>query len=228
MSIKPSGLRDALELQQTAIASEIHDSLLPYLFATRMRLESLVSRLDDVQQVESLPLTSSTTNSAFVRDEMTKAIATLEEAMQISRHLIHELYPVNLAQTPWSEQLVATVDPANVALVIEGDLDALVTDYDCRIAARRIAQEAIRNAVRHGHATTIVVSAKARVGQQVELSIQDDGAGFDTKKISAGYGLRIMRSRAELIGASLTVDSQIGGPTQVLLVMDCHEATGAD
>ncbi len=221
MSVQPSRLCEAIELQQTLMAGEIHDSLLPYLFATRMRLETLVSRLDDqpreIAECKSL-----------VRQELNLAIGTLQEAMQIGRQLLGELYSSDLAETPWTELLLSTTDSDDVKLIIHGDADCFLSDLDCRVVARRIAQESIRNAVRHGHASTVVVSVQPAQGKQVELLIHDDGHGFDAAQSSQGYGLRLMRSRAKLVDASLTISSRIGGPTQVLVVFAGHEATGAD
>ena len=82
----------------------------------------------------------------------------------------------------------------------------------------RIAQEAVLNAVRHGHATSVnidlsVVPATGRL----RMLIVDNGGGLDEEraKKSAGIGLRIMRSRAGSIGMSLTLERNPEGGTVV-------------
>jgi signal transduction histidine kinase len=70
----------------------------------------------------------------------------------------------------------------------------------------RIAQEAVHNAVRHGHARTIDIRL-GKSGPVVELVISDDGSGIPTgNPIHQGMGLRNMKYRASIIGGSLTLD----------------------
>ena len=79
----------------------------------------------------------------------------------------------------------------------------------------RIAQEATQNAVRHGHAATVRIEWHLR-RSQFRLSIRDDGRGFPARTGSAaGMGLRLMRYRANLIGARLSIASRRGHGTTV-------------
>ena len=70
----------------------------------------------------------------------------------------------------------------------------------------RIAQEAITNAVKHGHARSIVVSLR-RTRSSVTLAVADNGNGLprDVRTVQ-GMGLRIMQYRADTIGASLSFE----------------------
>jgi signal transduction histidine kinase len=72
----------------------------------------------------------------------------------------------------------------------------------------RIAQEAITNAVKHGHASRIDVAWHARGADHV-LEIRDAGCGLTQAQntTAAGIGLHVMRSRAALIGGQLTIES---------------------
>ncbi len=78
----------------------------------------------------------------------------------------------------------------------------------------RIAQEAVRNAIEHGGASKVLIQL-AFGGRHMRLTIQDDGAGFDTKTNRHGMGLRIMRYRAQCIGGSCEVRT---APTQGTIV----------
>ncbi|MGB7838576.1 MAG: ATP-binding protein, partial [Terrimicrobiaceae bacterium] len=83
----------------------------------------------------------------------------------------------------------------------------------------RIAQEAISNAARHGRAKTIVVALRRTV-HETRLSITDDGCGLPAPAArSRGMGLRIMRYRAELIRAVLTIGAAKGAGTSVMCVL---------
>ncbi|MFO1498064.1 MAG: ATP-binding protein [Verrucomicrobiota bacterium] len=89
----------------------------------------------------------------------------------------------------------------------------------------RIAQEAINNAiVKHGKAEGIVVGLVHNDGA-IKLSIKDDGVGLPkTDSKTHGIGLRVMNYRAGMIGATLTLESQRNGGTQVHCQLPVSEA----
>ena len=69
----------------------------------------------------------------------------------------------------------------------------------------RIAQEALNNATKHGHAKTVVIALESSDGI-ISLRVSDDGIGFDpTRSALRGMGLNIMRYRARMIGGVLEV-----------------------
>jgi signal transduction histidine kinase len=68
----------------------------------------------------------------------------------------------------------------------------------------RIVQEAVNNAIKHAHATKIVVDFEIN-NKELLVSIIDDGIGFDASTIEAGNGLNSMQKRAKEINAELTI-----------------------
>jgi signal transduction histidine kinase len=83
----------------------------------------------------------------------------------------------------------------------------------------RITQEAMNNAAKHAQPHTILV-ALGRSGSGLELTIRDDGRGFDPRaprqpSATGGFGLLSMRERAELQDGSLEVRSQAGQGTTI-------------
>jgi signal transduction histidine kinase len=88
--------------------------------------------------------------------------------------------------------------------------DGAVPMRDTRVATElyRIAQEAVTNALRHADARNIVIRLAANDGATM-LTVTDDGRGLSKKHgDKRGIGLRIMRYRAQSIGASVTVESK--------------------
>jgi signal transduction histidine kinase len=72
----------------------------------------------------------------------------------------------------------------------------------------RVAQEALNNIVKHADARHVAVRLVRR-DSGVELTVADDGRGFDPASVAAGHmGIGIMRERVETIGGSLSIDSQ--------------------
>lgn len=79
----------------------------------------------------------------------------------------------------------------------------------------RIAQEAVNNAVKHGHASEIRVSFCLSEKGKRQLSIKDNGTGFAVDQSHGGMGLGIMKYRASVIGAELSIESTPGQGTEV-------------
>jgi signal transduction histidine kinase len=77
---------------------------------------------------------------------------------------------------------------------------------DVQIGLYRITQEALNNIVKHSKA--IQASVTLQLGETVYLAIVDDGIGVDLGLVTADHlGLKIMRERAEAIGAKLNIES---------------------
>jgi signal transduction histidine kinase len=85
---------------------------------------------------------------------------------------------------------------------------------DVIVCLYRIAQEALNNAIKHGRAARISVCLRGTPGS-VQMTVDDDGVGFDTRIASSGLGLISMTERVEQLGGSIHVRSQPGRGTHV-------------
>lgn len=101
---------------------------------------------------------------------------------------------------------------------IEGAVYALPTEVESNLL--RIGQEALTNAIRHAHADEIRVELRYD-RDQFCLRVKDNGQGFGVGSIpsSEGFGLLGMSERAERIGAQLTIKSQPGEGTEIVVVV---------
>lgn len=100
------------------------------------------------------------------------------------------------------EQLARTVGGRpRVDVHLSGDLDDL--NPSVGTALHRIAQEAVTNAVRHARHATRVTIHVADEGEQVRLTVRDDGGASTTSHTGPGYGLVGMAERASLLGGTL-------------------------
>jgi signal transduction histidine kinase len=86
----------------------------------------------------------------------------------------------------------------------------------------RIACEAVLNAARHAKATAIVIEVQ-RNAAGVAIAVRDDGAGI-APGTTEGMGLRLMESRAKMIGATLAIAGRPGGTTVTCTVPISGEA----
>jgi len=118
-------------------------------------------------------------------------------------------------------------------LVLAGNVEER-TGVSCRVQSRtrlrlndghaaiqlyRIAQEAVNNAVKHGKARHIDLALTSD-RRQIRLEVRDDGVGLgpDVEK-SSGWGLRIMRYRAGVVGGTLDIRPGAAGGTLVTCIL---------
>ena len=141
-------------------------------------------------------------------------------AMAEMRALLAELRPSTLTDAELGDLLVLlgngftgrTNIPANVIVVGQGILPAEV-----QVAIYRICQEALNNVAKHAGASAVEISLKHE-GNGIELRIQDNGCGFDPgEAISGHYGLSMMRERAEAVRAVLSIISEPGRGTELVI-----------
>jgi signal transduction histidine kinase len=196
----------AIAAERSRLARDLHDAVTQTLFSA-----SLIA--------EVLP-------RLWERD-IEEGRRRLEELRQLTRGalaemrtLLLELRPAALMEAGLGDLLRQLCEAITgrarvpVTLTVEGQQ---VLPADVHIVLYRIAQEALNNVAKHAEAVKVVVSLKYRHGK-VELSVRDDGCGFDPAQVSSEHlGLNIMRERAEAIGADLVITSQPGHGSQVLV-----------
>jgi signal transduction histidine kinase len=92
-----------------------------------------------------------------------------------------------------------------------------------------IVREAINNVRRHARAANVWLKVNRDTARdQLVVTIEDDGRGFDLNAVQQNYGERgsigllSMRERAEMVGGTLTVESTIGRGTRVSLVVPLY------
>lgn len=197
----------ASTLEQERIGQEIHDGLGQKLTALSMMASSLKRDLARRNLPESKTLN--------------ELIDHLRQATEEARALSRGLAPVPITGRGLAsalEKLAQDVRAASgVACRFETDVHREV-EVESRTAAMqlyRIAQEAVHNAIKHGRPQEIRIRL-TRVGDGLELSVHDDGRGLRPDDDSEqGFGLRIMRYRAGLIGGELCIDSSLAAGTVV-------------
>jgi len=90
----------------------------------------------------------------------------------------------------------------------------------------RIAQESLTNVARHAHAQHVTISL-TQDQEQIYLQVRDDGCGFDSAQQHAGLGIFGMHERAELLGGTVTIQSQPGQGTMVRAVLPLSTSKGS-
>ena len=153
--------------------------------------------------------------------------ALLNEAMSQTRSVARGLFPVRLEE----EGLVSALEEVviNATRLFNVHCHFSCTDPHPKLETTAalhlyyIAQEAVLNAAKHGNAAEISV-AITRQRERFVLTVQDNDRGFEmAARNSGGMGIRIMRYRAKVIGATLDLKSRPGQGTQIVCAF--HAAT---
>ncbi|MCA9707326.1 MAG: PAS domain S-box protein [Myxococcales bacterium] len=149
--------------------------------------------------------------------EAKEIVKLVKEAVGHSRALAHGLAPVGVHGTelaPALENLAQrTREVFHLDCEFEGDAADRVPDDATATAFYRIAQEATNNALKHGNASRITLSLTTDEDGTLRLRIEDDGQGLPLSRPSEGLGLRLMKLRAETVGAKTSIEnvSEEGG-----------------
>ena len=98
--------------------------------------------------------------------------------------------------------------------------------FDLELCIFRVAQEALNNAVKHSHASEVLVELTSVEGAMV-LKIRDEGVGFDPSTSRQGIGLTSMRERLRPFGGELCVESTVGKGTTIIAKIKLEKAKGA-
>ncbi|HXD53930.1 MAG TPA: GAF domain-containing protein [Solirubrobacteraceae bacterium] len=197
----------AAESERQRWARELHDDTLQSLSALRIGLSG-ARRTQEAGKLDAA---------------VGQAVAQLEDAIANLRALITDLRPAALDELGVKAAIEALAERAS-RNDIEVDLSIELGGHDAggparlsgelEIALYRIVQEALTNAVKHGHAERAVVEIAAE-SDCVRLLIRDDGRGFDTAERTAGFGLLGMQERIGLLAGELDVASVPGKGTTV-------------
>jgi signal transduction histidine kinase len=211
LAIANTRLRERLEqsavaAERSRLARDLHDSLTQSLFAARLKAETLLQRWPPT--------------SPEARENLEDIHRLTRGALAEMRALLLEMRPAALAQSSLDGLLRHLVEAtrARTRISLEASFSGgRPLPPDVTVALYRIAQEALNNVVRHSGARRAVLSLRQSDGE-VELSLTDDGRGFELSGVGAEqFGLTIMRERAEAVGASLRVATRTGCGTTVTL-----------
>ena len=193
----------AQEEERSRVARELHDDALQRVVLLRRELEDVA------------PLVS-----PEAAHRLAGVSAELEDLGTVLRTAAHQLHPSAVEKAGLVRALGALAAEYGRAHALEVRLDLpaadLVVSPGVGVAAYRIAQEALRNVVRHAGVSeadlTLAVSDRL-----LSLRIADAGRGFDAAvaRPDAGLGLIAMRQRAEALGGTLAVAARPGGGTVV-------------
>ena len=179
------------ETERQRIGRDLHDSLGQQLTAAALAAKTLVERL---------------TNAPESQRAARQIVTLVEDGIDSARRIAHGLAPVELTATGLMEAFEELTEIVSERFRIECQfvchVPVSIPEAATATHLYRIAQEAINNAIKHGHAKRIIVQL-ARTEGGTMLEIVDDGVGLpDSSRATPGMGLRIMAHRTAMIGGA--------------------------
>lgn len=198
------------EIERANIGQDIHDSVLQNLIGIDVLLKMLLNSFKQHYSNDKI------FQQYAIRIE--EIIHFLNNTIDKTRYIAKGLTPITLDKNgfiPSIQQLAQEISSIyNITYSITANSDILPVDDESAIHLYYIIQEAIINACKHSGASYVQV--KLNIDNDVLLVLViDNGKGFDNEIISNdGLGIRIMKYRANIIGAWLTIESTNAG-TQI-------------
>jgi PAS domain S-box-containing protein len=205
-------LVEVQEAERRLLARELHDRVGQNLTALGINLSIVAGGLPAGAKPEL----------AARLQECGLLVAGTVDAM---RNVMAELRPHALDDygLPAALRSLATGFSHRTGIQVAFDGDAQGTDLPkpVDLAMFRIAQEALNNVAKHSSAHHVEIAIR-RTNGRATLSVRDNGIGFDPKRIErskreAGWGLLIMRERAEAVGARFSLNAGLNTGVQVLV-----------
>lgn len=182
--------------EQRRIGQDLHDGTGQELTGLAMLSQRLLAMLEGKSEPEA---------------RMAAKIAEgLDDVLRGVRILSRGLVPVQLDReglmAALADLAARTSELQDVVCTFQCDEPVCIPNNNVATNLYRMSQEAVTNAIKHGGAKNITISLSVH-GELVTLRVTDDGSGLKQFQASAsvGTGLRIMRYRAQLIGAKLDV-----------------------
>jgi signal transduction histidine kinase len=215
LGVLSSKLLGAQEIERQRVASELHDGLGQSLSAIKFSLERGLRRLDPGASEESIEVVQG-------------AVDKIHDAVEEVRNIAMDLRPTMLddlgilATLKWFcrefQQVYPHIKIEKRTAIEESDVPKTL-----KVVIYRIVQEALNNIAKHAEASEASIEL-AMAGEQVRLSISDNGRGFNLQEYAnlsgeyRGVGLQSMSERAEFSGGEFSIRSRPGDGTTIEIV----------
>jgi PAS domain S-box-containing protein len=200
-----SELLTVQENERKRVARELHDGIGQTLAAIKFGLESKLSQMGKKKPPLGISLES--------------IISLAQNGIEESRRIQMDLRPSILddlgilATIGWFIREFRRVY-AHIQIERQTEIKEEEVPEFLKIAFFRVMQEALNNIAKHSEADSVRLLLR-KVEDTIELTVEDNGIGFDLETAGKGMGLTSMRERTELSGGTFRVESAPGRGTTV-------------
>ncbi len=188
------------EDERRRIAQDLHDDLGQAMTALILNLKAIHGEV--------------VAGRANVGEQVKQTIHTVEDMLRHIRQVFYGLRPPSFADSPLAkvlEGLCTSLALTTGLRVVFSSQAQLPPIPDAQATALyRLVQEGINNVAKHAHASSVWINLECVAGE-VNLSLEDDGQGFDPQRLTrSGLGLQGLRERFTLLGGSFDLEAAPG------------------
>jgi signal transduction histidine kinase len=188
---------------------DLHDGAQQRLLTIQMKLAELSLSVDGTDL--AAPVGALSDDAAAAVDEL--------------RRVAHGIYPPLLLERGVADALRETPKPPSMSVrIVDNGVGRLPASFERAIYFS--ALEAIQNATKHSSATAVVVTIEP-LGDTVEVTVEDDGVGFDPLLVGSGAGLTGIRDRIGSLGGDVEIMSAPGAGTVMRYLVPRQLEVGA-
>jgi len=200
----------AAEEERSRISREIHDGIAQSIYMLSLHLETcadlaLQQRQDLTERLEGL-------------------VAVSKQTLLEVRHYIFDLKPYLAGEkglvSMVKDQVREFTKVAGVPAALDTTGEERQLPVPAAICLYRVTQEALANTFKHAQASQVSVRLEFLPGE-VQLTVRDDGRGFDPITVVSGHGLRNMRQRVEELRGTFSMRSAPGAGTEIVIRLPC-------
>lgn len=202
--------REGVLEERQRLAREIHDTL-------AQGFTSIIMHLEAAEQAIADPKT--------VQKHIDRARSTARTNLDDARRVVRDLKPDSLEKQTLPEAIERTAlhwgEETGIPVTAKATGNPIPLHPNIEVTLLRAAQEALHNIRKHAQATEVQLTL-SYMGDLVMLDVQDDGLGLDGAEpspFSSGFGLEAMRERVEACGGTLTLESDPGEGTTVVITI---------
>jgi two-component system CheB/CheR fusion protein len=207
---------DVGDRERRRVGHELHDGVGQILTGTALMVKALERWLEVRGDLKGA-------------EQASRAVGNINEALTMIRSLSEGLCPIEVLTSNCAEALGELVARTRANFGVEC---SFTTEGDCTVEGTReatqiylIMGEALNNAVKYSQGGRIILGLRQTSGGELVARLEDGGTGFNERDVEGrGMGMRIMRHRADLIGAQLSITSSPGGGT----VVECRYKAKGD
>jgi two-component system NarL family sensor kinase len=198
------------EQERTRLAKDLHDGLGGMLSGIKFSLNNMKGNLvmtpDNAQAFE-------------------RSIDMLDSSIREMRRVAHNMMPEMLLKYGLDtalKEFCTEIDRTDVMRITyqSAGINSITLDQTLAVTVYRIVQELVSNALKHSKAKNVLVQVHRLENEKLlAITVEDDGAGFDPKKLnqSAGMGWQNIQSRVDFLKGRLDVQSSPGNGTSVMI-----------
>lgn len=200
-----------LQDQRLAISRDLHDNI-------GAQLTFIISSVDNIKYAFDIANTKLDHKLSSISTFAKDTIVELRDTIWAMNNTEITFEDLRARIMNFMDKAKEARENINFKFVIDDDLSAENLSSIVGMNIYRTTQEAVNNALKYAHATEIEILIN-RIGETINISIADNGLGYDAKFVEKGNGLRNMEQRITDIGGTISMESVLDKGTTITVIL---------